>query len=93
MTTDGNWGIIKMMSPNAQRLLEDALRLPDTDRADLAALLIDSLDRQTDEDAQSAWDSEIACRLAEIDAGSVEPVPWPEARRRILGASDGSTNS
>ena len=32
---------MSIMSPNAQKLLEDALRLPDSDRGDLAALLIE----------------------------------------------------
>ena len=78
------------MSPNANKLLTNALELSDEDRATLAARLIDSLDRQVDEEAPGAWDREIARRVAEMDQGTVDAVPWPEARRRIRGGSDGA---
>ncbi|MEE9293961.1 MAG: addiction module protein [Phycisphaerae bacterium] len=81
------------MTTNAIKLLEDALGLPDGDRADLAARLIDSLDQEADEDAPSAWDAEIARRIAHLDGGSVRPVPWPEARRTILGMPDGHSDA
>ena len=78
------------MNTTTRKLLEDALRLPEPDRAELAAFLIDSLDQEVDEDAHSAWDSEILRRLAELDSGAVKPIPWPEARRMIVGAGDDS---
>ena len=81
------------MSPQADRVLEDALRLSDRERGELAAVLIDSLDRQQDDDAESAWDEEIARRLAELDNGTVTPVPWSEARRQILESRHGSSES
>jgi len=77
------------MSPSVERLLEDALRLSERERADLAASIIDTLDQQVDEDAESAWDAEIARRTAELDAAAVKAIPWPEARRTILGAPHG----
>ncbi len=77
------------MTSNAMRLLEDALRLSGSERADIAARLIDSLDQDADEDAPAAWDAEIARRIADLDGGSVKPIPWPEARRMILGRSHG----
>jgi hypothetical protein len=33
----------------------------------------------------AAHAEEIAKRVRELDAGTVTPVPWPEARRMILG--------
>ncbi len=78
------------MTSNAIRLLKNALGLPENDRADLAARLIDSLDQRVDDDALSAWDAEIARRIRDIDSGSVRLIPWPEARRKILGTSDGA---
>ena len=77
------------MSPRADRLFQDALSLPDRERADLAGRLIDTLDSGADADAQAAWAVEVERRLAELDAGEVTPVPWPIARRRILGQADG----
>ncbi len=73
-----------MPSNLAERLLTDALALPDAERAALAAALIDSLDQSVDENAESAWSAEIAQRLQEIESGAVQCVVWPEARQMIL---------
>lgn len=80
------------MDATAKKLFEDALTLPDGERAELAASLIASLDRQVDEDARAAWDAEIARRLAGLDSGSVTPIPWAEARRMIAGQGDAAPN-
>jgi hypothetical protein len=32
----------------------------------------------------AAWGAEIAERLRSVDAGEVTPVPWAEARKRIV---------
>ena len=73
------------MGSNALKLLEDALRLSEKERADLAARLIDSLDPEVDADMASAWDAEIHRRLGELDTGMIKPVSWTEARHRIAG--------
>jgi putative addiction module component (TIGR02574 family) len=73
------------MKRDAADILRDALELPLEARAALAGSLIDSLDQTVDEDAESAWQREIAARLKELDEGKVKIVPWVEARRRIAG--------
>jgi putative addiction module component (TIGR02574 family) len=72
------------MNTTALKILADALLLPESERSELAASLIDSLDPKVDQGSQQAWESEILRRLADLDTGSVHTVPWPEARRRIL---------
>ena len=42
------------------------------------------LDEEVDEGAEAAWAEEIAKRIHELDSGAVTPIPWSEARRRIL---------
>jgi putative addiction module component (TIGR02574 family) len=79
------------MNTTAKRLYDDALQLPDSERAELAAWLIESLDPKVDSDVDAAWDVEIKRRIDELDSGKVTAVPWPEARRMILGLSDGSS--
>ena len=72
------------MSHAATQLLEQALRLSDQERGDLAARLIDSLDPGSGEDdVETAWDQEIRERLADLDQRRVQTVPWNEARRLI----------
>lgn len=63
------------MNATAKRLLSDALALPDADRAELAAELIESLDREVDDDATAAWNREVQRRVAELDDGSVPAIP------------------
>lgn len=77
------------MKTEEEKLIEGALRLPKRARAALAAGLLESLDTEIDEDAEEAWDREIARRLEEIDSGRVKMVPWSEARRQIMETSGG----
>jgi putative addiction module component (TIGR02574 family) len=72
------------MTADPVKLLEEALQLSPEVRAALAASLLESLDEGVDEDAEDAWAAEIARRIHELDSGAVTPVPWSEARRRIL---------
>ncbi len=76
---------------NVDHVLAAALQLPATERAAVVAELLDSLDDlgPADEGVEQAWAEEAQRRLAEIDAGTVTPIPWAEARRRILAAANG----
>ena len=73
------------MKQDPTDLLKEALKLPPEARAALAGSLLDSLDQEVDEDAETAWHAEIGRRLRELDSGKVKPVPWSKARRRISG--------
>lgn len=78
------------MTHDAESLLESALRLPESERAELATRLIDSLDPDPDEgDVEAAWSEEVRRRLEDVEQGRVKPVPWDEVRRRMLDDSDG----
>jgi putative addiction module component (TIGR02574 family) len=78
------------MARSAGHLLEQALRLSEAERAELAARLIESLDPDTDEDADPAWSAEIGQRLDDLDQGGVHTIPWPDAPRMILEDRDES---
>lgn len=71
------------MELEAADLLARALQLPEEARAALADSLLESLDTEIDENAEEAWQLEIRRRLAEIDRGAVELIPWPDARKRL----------
>ena len=71
------------MTSNATQLLEDALRLPERERADLAVALIDSLDPAVDSECEAGWDTEIARRVQELENGTVTPVSWWEVRQKL----------
>jgi putative addiction module component (TIGR02574 family) len=74
-----------------ENVLAAALRLSAEARAAVAAELIQSLDEPEEaaEDVEAAWADEIRQRLADVDTGLVTPIPWPEARRRIVAAASG----
>jgi putative addiction module component (TIGR02574 family) len=72
------------MPKDVTALFRDASELPERDRATLAGLLIESLEADAEPDVQAAWSDEIQRRVADLDAGSVETIPWEEVRRRLL---------
>jgi hypothetical protein len=76
-----------------KRVFDDALQLPPEARAALAAELIATLDDNTDANAEAMWSEEIRKRLEEVDSGAVRPIPWSEARRRILMAAGRESNT
>jgi len=71
-------------------LISKALELPPEDRADLAYLLMDSLEDQTvDPSYEQAWSEEITRRLDAYRAGEATAKPAREAlaeiRKRLNG--------
>jgi len=71
------------VTKNAERLLDEILRLPELDRAEIAARLIESLEREVDADVDAAWAAEIERRCAALDAGQAVTSDWNDVRRRI----------
>ena len=53
----------------AKELVEQALRLPPSDRAELARLLLASLDEYADGDAEQAWLTEAQRRSENYENG------------------------
>ncbi len=71
------------MNSQSQELLQFALALPETDRAEMAATLIQSLDSSTDDDVDAAWALEIQRRIDSIDNGNVKLIPWDDVMREM----------
>ena len=72
------------MSRNVEAVLRQALSLSEDDRADVAGALLDSLEPDGDSDIEAAWREEVATRVAALDAGEVETIPWEEIRDRLV---------
>ncbi len=66
-----------------ERLLGEALSLPEPDRAELAARLITSLSGPPDSGVDAAWAAEIERRCAALDSGEAVSSDWNEVRDRI----------
>ena len=71
------------MTKATGKLLQDALKLEAAERAELASELIASLDAEGDEDAESAWATEIGERAARARSGEDPGKPWPDVRDRL----------
>ncbi|MEA2325765.1 MAG: hypothetical protein QOE68_724 [Thermoanaerobaculia bacterium] len=63
-----------------EELYERASELTPSDRAELAGLLLESLEDQPEEGVEEAWAAEIERRIADYRAGLVRMIPWSEAR-------------
>lgn len=72
------------MSPSAKKVLEDALHLPEDERASVAGALIESLHPGTDTGVDEAWETVIARRVRELEEGTAETIPWSEVRARLF---------
>jgi len=71
------------MARSARELFEEAMRLDPDEREALMRLLIEALDAETDEGVDDAWRVEIERRMAELDSGAAQTVPWEEVRARL----------
>jgi putative addiction module component (TIGR02574 family) len=71
------------MTRAVQELYERASELEPNDRAELAGLLLQSIEERSDEGVEEAWAAEIETRMAEFRAGRVKTIPWSEVRARL----------
>ena len=71
------------MSTLVEELSAHAKTLSAEDRARLVEELLDSLQGESDVEAESAWDREIERRVAEIESGTVKLISAEEVPARI----------
>jgi putative addiction module component (TIGR02574 family) len=70
------------MSERARKILKDAMELPVSERAAVAADLIASIDGEPDEDVEAAWAAEVVRRARESPA---DDVPWETVSAELIG--------
>jgi putative addiction module component (TIGR02574 family) len=72
------------VSARLDELKEEAAKLSDSERAELALTLIDSLEDPTsDSDVEQAWRAEVERRAAELMRGEVQATPGDEVFARV----------
>jgi putative addiction module component (TIGR02574 family) len=82
------------MTVTIETLLEQAKKLPDADREELARRLYDTLPPlpempqvwDSEEEAEAAWQTELQRRLDDVANGTAECVPWEEALAEMRAA-------
>lgn len=75
------------MTATSERLAQEALVLPEQERAELAHRILLSLEDATEEGTDEAWEAEIARRVERIRNGTAEGRPAEDVFRD-LRASD-----
>jgi putative addiction module component (TIGR02574 family) len=73
------------MNSAIQELYARAAELAPEDRAELAGLLLESLEESevSGSEIEQAWAAEVEKRMAEFRAGRVNTVSWQELRARL----------
>ena len=69
-----------------EALLQEAMKLPRRERADVAAELLASLDDELTDNPQElekAWAAEIERRARRVLAGESKGTPWEEVKQRV----------
>ena len=70
------------MGKSVAEIYRDATQLDEKGRAQLAGLLLESIETKTDQDVEKTWAEEIERRLASIKDGSAVLVPWEDVKRK-----------
>ena len=65
-------------------LFREAAELSEGERAELAGLLLESLEGEPDEGVEAAWSAEVERRIREIDSGLVKTIPWEQVRAELF---------
>lgn len=75
-----------------RELLEEANNLEQKERAELAKLMLDSLDSKgtsnTDDVTETAWLQLAQARWEKINNGTVEPQGWDDIKSRLLAGKN-----
>lgn len=75
-----------LVTAEAERLLDAAMQLTDAERAELAAILADSVgDGASPTEVDTAWIAEAKRRLEDIRSGNATSVPWEDVSRKLRG--------
>ena len=71
------------MTHTVEEIFAEAVELGESDRADLAGMLLHSLEPHPDARMDDAWVKEIKRRIEAHKSGQMESVSWEEARARL----------
>lgn len=77
------------MTDEAARILELAMALPESERAVIVVVLIDSIgDGSPPEEIEAAWLAEVERRREDLHSGRTTAVPWEEVRRELVAMAE-----
>jgi putative addiction module component (TIGR02574 family) len=71
------------MDKTTDDILSNAMQLSTTERAELAAALLASLDGEPEEEVEAAWAAEIQRRIERVRSGKAKGRLWSEVREHL----------
>jgi putative addiction module component (TIGR02574 family) len=71
------------MTNAIRELYEQASQLSESERAELAGLLLETLHQPADPGVEAAWAGEVERRIEDYRAGRVQAISWRELRARL----------
>lgn len=71
------------MATSKEKLVEELLELEEEERAELAGILLESLDSEIEEGVEAAWLQEIERRMESLDTGEASLVSWEDVKERL----------
>ncbi|MEX0845551.1 MAG: addiction module protein [Balneolaceae bacterium] len=74
-----------MIKDNIQ---QNALKLPEKERAELAQMLIESLTVESKYETEEAWAKELKRRIEEYESGEGSSTPWSEVKKNAKAMLD-----
>jgi putative addiction module component (TIGR02574 family) len=72
------------MARDLKEIIREAAELPESDRATLAGVMLESLDPRPRPEIKAAWAKEIERRVREIDERTVELLDWQDVRAELF---------
>lgn len=75
------------MTDKARQIVEMALELDFRERNEVISQLLASIDEAVDDDADEAWDAEIARRVEALESGTARTMPVSEALSKLEAAN------
>lgn len=70
-----------MSRTEVETILNQALRMSEEDRAEIAERLISTLDNPPDPDIELAWQQEVQRRIQSVESGEAKYISWEEVLR------------
>ena len=71
------------MTASREQVLEDALSLPPSERAEIAERILSSLDLVSQQENDRLWAQEVEKRIDAYERGEIKAVPADEVFKRI----------
>ena len=72
------------MTEKTKEIIELALQLDITERQELVAELVASIEDESSMQLHPDWSQEILRRLEELDSQKVKTVPWSQVRQQLV---------